>query len=92
MTAASGAVGQLVCQLAKHEGLKVIASVGDDKKLEYLQKELGIEASFNYKKEDTASALARLAPDGLDIYYVSESSIARQRLTTKLGQCRWRGS
>ena len=71
VTAASGAVGQLVCQLAAHEGLKVIASVGDDKKAEYMRKELGVEATFNYKKESTASALKRLAPDGIDIYYVS---------------------
>lgn len=69
VSAASGAVGQLVVQLAKHEGLNVIGSVGDDKKVEFLQKELGIEKVFNYKKEATADALARLAPDGLDIFY-----------------------
>jgi len=69
ISAASGAVGQIVLQLAKHEGLTVIGSVGDDQKLEYLQKELGCDKAFNYKKEKTADALARLAPDGIDIYY-----------------------
>ncbi|KAF2868678.1 hypothetical protein BDV95DRAFT_499805 [Massariosphaeria phaeospora] len=69
ISAASGAVGQLVGQLAKHEGLKVIGSVGDDKKLDYITKELGFDAGFNYKKEKPADALARLAPKGLDIYY-----------------------
>ncbi|KAF1813692.1 NAD(P)-binding protein [Eremomyces bilateralis CBS 781.70] len=69
ISAASGAVGQLVGQLAKHEGLKVIGSVGDDKKLDFILKDLGFDSGFNYKKEKPAAALARLAPDGIDIYY-----------------------
>jgi len=69
ISAASGAVGQLVGQLAKHEGLKVIGSVGDDKKLEYITKDLGFDSGFNYKKEKPAEALKRLAPNGIDIYY-----------------------
>jgi NADPH-dependent curcumin reductase CurA len=69
ISAASGAVGQLVGQLAKHEGLKVIGSFGDDKKLDFITSELGFDAGFNYKTEKPADALARLAPDGIDIYY-----------------------
>lgn len=69
VSAASGAVGQLVGQLAKHEGLKVIGSVGSDEKLEYITKDLGFDGGFNYKKEKPADALARLAPQGIDIYY-----------------------
>jgi len=69
ISAASGAVGQLVGQLAKHEGLKVIGSVGDDKKLDFIEKELGFDGGFNYKNEKPADALARLAPKGIDIYF-----------------------
>lgn len=69
VSAASGAVGQLVGQLAKHEGLRVIGSVGSDEKLEFILKDLGFDAGFNYKKESPAQALQRLAPEGLDIYY-----------------------
>lgn len=69
VSAASGAVGQIVGQLAKHEGLKVIGSVGDDQKLDFILKELGFDAGFNYKKEKPADALKRLAPKGIDIYY-----------------------
>lgn len=69
VSAASGAVGQLVGQLAKHEGLRVIGSVGDDKKLDFIKTELGFDDGFNYKKEKPADALQRLAPDGIDIYY-----------------------
>ncbi|KAK0118032.1 hypothetical protein ONS95_012342 [Cadophora gregata] len=68
ISAASGAVGQLVGQLAKHDGLKVIGSVGSDEKLEYITEELGFEG-FNYKKEKPLEALQRLAPNGIDIYY-----------------------
>ncbi|KAJ5578580.1 uncharacterized protein N7459_007544 [Penicillium hispanicum] len=69
VSAASGAVGQLVGQLAKHEGLRVIGSVGSDAKLDYILKELGFDGGFNYKNEKPADALARLAPEGVDIYY-----------------------
>lgn len=69
ISAALGAVGQVVGQLAKHEGLKVLGSVGDDKKLDFILNELNFDGGFNYKKEKPADALARLAPDGIDIYY-----------------------
>ncbi|RDW73167.1 hypothetical protein BP6252_07074 [Coleophoma cylindrospora] len=69
ISAASGAVGQIVGQLAKHEGLRVIGSVGDNEKLDFITKELNFDGGFNYKTEKTADALARLAPNGVDIYY-----------------------
>lgn len=69
ISAASGAVGQVVGQLAKREGLIVIGSVGSDEKLDFIQKKLDFDGGFNYKKENPKEALARLAPDGIDIYY-----------------------
>jgi len=69
ISAASGAVGQLVGQLGKHAGLKVIGSVGSDEKLDYIIKELNFDGGFNYKKEKPLDALKRLAPEGIDIYY-----------------------
>ncbi|TVY14160.1 NADP-dependent oxidoreductase RED1 [Lachnellula arida] len=69
ISAASGAVGQLVGQLAKHEDLKVIGSVGSDEKLDYIVKDLNFDGGFNYKKEKPADALKRLAPKGVDIYF-----------------------
>lgn len=88
ISAASGAVGQIVLQLAKHEGLTVIGSVGDDQKLEYLQKELGCDKAFNYKKEKPADALARLAPDGIDIYY---ENVGGETLDAALNALKERG-
>lgn len=69
ISAAAGAVGQMVGQIAVREGLYVIGSVGDDKKLEFITKTLGFHAGFNYKKENIKDAVKRLAPDGIDIYY-----------------------
>lgn len=69
ISAASGAVGQVVGQLAKHEGLTVIGSVGSDEKLDFILKDLKFDHGFNYKKENPAEALTRIAPDGIDIYY-----------------------
>lgn len=69
ISSAAGAVGQLVGQLAKHEGLTVIGSVGSDDKLDFILKELKFDAGFNYKTEKAADALKRLAPKGIDIYY-----------------------
>lgn len=69
VSSAAGAVGQVVGQIAKHEGLRVIGSVGSDEKAEFIVKELGFDAATNYKKESPAEALKRLAPEGIDIYY-----------------------
>ncbi|KAG6001209.1 hypothetical protein E4U54_001138 [Claviceps lovelessii] len=69
VSSAAGAVGQLVGQIALKEGLTVIGSVGSDEKLDFITKELGFDAGFNYKKESPEEALKRLAPKGIDIYY-----------------------
>jgi NADPH-dependent curcumin reductase CurA len=69
ISSAAGAVGQIVGQIAKHEGLKVIGSVGSDDKLNLILNELSFDGGFNYKKEKPSEALKRLALDGIDIYY-----------------------
>ena len=69
ISSAAGAVGQIVGQIAKHEGLKVIGSVGSDDKLNRILNDLHFDGGFNYKKEKASEALTRLAPNGIDIYY-----------------------
>jgi NADPH-dependent curcumin reductase CurA len=70
ISSAAGAVGQIVGQIAKHEGLKVIGSVGSDDKLNRILHDLSFDGGFNYKKEKPSEALKRLAaPNGIDIYY-----------------------
>lgn len=73
ISAASGAVGQIVGQLAKREGLTVIGSVGSQKKLDFIKEKLGFDSGFDYKTEEPEVALRRilgeLGREGLDIYY-----------------------
>lgn len=82
ISAASGAVGQLVGQLAKHENLTVIGSVGSDEKLDFITKDLKFDGGFNYKKEKPSDALKRLAPKGIDIYY---ENVGGEHLDAALG-------
>lgn len=82
ISAASGAVGQMVGQLAKLEGLRTIGSVGSDEKLDYITSTLGFDAGFNYKKERPAEALPRLASEGLDIYF---DNVGGEHLDAALG-------
>ncbi|CAF1203341.1 unnamed protein product [Rotaria sordida] len=67
ITGASGAVGQIVGQLAKREGLTVIGSAGSDDKVKWLQTELNFDHAFNYKTADAKAELAKFDP--LNIYF-----------------------
>jgi NADPH-dependent curcumin reductase CurA len=69
ISSAAGAVGQLVGHLSKREGLTVLGSVGSDEKVDFITNDLGFDGGFNYKTEKPLSALQRLAPHGIDIYY-----------------------
>ena len=69
VSAASGAVGAVVGQIAKLNGCRVIATVGSDEKAEYCSDELRFDAVFNYKTEDVFARIAELAPDGVDVYF-----------------------
>jgi len=66
VSTAAGPVGQVVCQLAKSYGLRVLGSAGSDEKVAFLRDTLGIEA-FNYKTTSTAEELKKFG--GLDIYW-----------------------
>ena len=70
VSAASGAVGQVVGQIAKNMGCHVSGSAGDDDKVAYLLDDLGFDAAFNYKKEDNlTAALQKANPNGIDVYF-----------------------
>ena len=70
VSAASGAVGSVVCQIAKLKGSRVIGSAGSDEKCTWLKEELGVDEAINYKTcGDLTAALAKAAPEGIDIYF-----------------------
>ncbi|KAG8888895.1 hypothetical protein FRB99_004043, partial [Tulasnella sp. 403] len=58
----AGAVGSLVCQLAKASGLRVISSTGSDDKVQYLKDVIGVDVAFNYKKQDLDEVLKEHGP------------------------------
>ena len=69
VSAAAGAVGSMVCQIAKLKGHKVIGSAGGPAKVAFL-KELGVDAAIDYKAvPDLTEALRAAAPDGIDVYF-----------------------
>ena len=61
VTAGAGPVGSAVIQIAKAEGLKVIASAGSEEKVEFL-KSIGADVAFNYKTTNTAEVLEKEGP------------------------------
>jgi NADPH-dependent curcumin reductase CurA len=72
VSAASGAVGAIVCQIAKLKGCYVAGSVGSDAKARYLREELGVDAVVNYKTtENLQQSIAQACPNGIDVYFES---------------------
>ncbi|XP_039133599.1 2-alkenal reductase (NADP(+)-dependent)-like [Dioscorea cayenensis subsp. rotundata] len=70
VSAASGAVGQLVGQFAKLMGCYVVGSAGSDEKVNLLKSKFDFDEAFNYKKEpDLNATLKRHFPEGIDIYF-----------------------
>jgi NADPH-dependent curcumin reductase CurA len=70
VSAASGAVGSIVCQIAKLKGCRVVGSAGSDEKVAWLIEEAGIDAAFNYKKVDHLIAeVGKHCSGGIDVYF-----------------------
>lgn len=70
VSAASGAVGSLVGQLAKREGCRTVGVVGTEEKARYIVDTLGYDAAINYRTADNLRAEIRAAaPDGVDVYF-----------------------
>lgn len=70
VSAASGGVGSVVCQMAKIMGCRVIGSAGGARKVAFLRETLGLDAVIDYKAEPSLTkALAKAAPEGIDVYF-----------------------
>jgi NADPH-dependent curcumin reductase CurA len=69
VSAAAGAVGALVGQIAKIHGCRVVGIAGGAEKCGYIVKELGFDAAIDYKAEDVRAALRTHCPKGIDIYF-----------------------
>jgi NADPH-dependent curcumin reductase CurA len=70
VSAASGAVGGLVGQIAKLKGCRAVGLAGSDAKVAYLTGELGYDAGINYRTTtDLDAALRAACPNGVDVYF-----------------------
>lgn len=69
VSGAAGAVGSTAVQIAKLNGCRVIGIVGSNKKIDYLEKELGIDQGVNYKSGDVKKAIKDACPDGIDVFF-----------------------
>jgi hypothetical protein len=69
VSAASGAVGAVVGQLAKIKGCRAVGIAGSPDKCKYVVEELGFDACINYKTDDLVPALKAACPNGVDIYF-----------------------
>ena len=69
VSAAAGAVGSVVCQIAKLKGHTVIGSAGGAEKVAFL-KSIGVDHVIDYKATpDVVAELAKAAPKGIDVYF-----------------------
>ncbi len=70
ISAASGAVGSIACQIAKIRNCYVVGSSGSDEKIEWLKTHAAIDAAINYNTcDDLPTRLTELFPDGIDVYF-----------------------
>jgi hypothetical protein len=69
VSSAAGGVGQVVGQIGKLKGARVIGIAGGKAKCDYVVNELGFDACIDYKGEDVGAALDALAPGGIDINF-----------------------
>ena len=68
VSAAAGAVGSAVVQIAKARGMTVIGSAGGADKCDYVRS-LGADAVVDYKARPLLKQLAEAAPKGIDVYF-----------------------
>ena len=69
VSAACGAVGQIVGQIAKIKGCRAVGIAGGPEKCRYVVDELGFDAAVDYKREGVRDALRTHCPDRIDVYF-----------------------
>jgi NADPH-dependent curcumin reductase CurA len=94
VSAASGAVGAVACQIAKNKGCRVVGSAGSDEKCAWLEREAGIDKAINYRTAgDLSAALKKAMPEGIDVYFENvggehlNAALANMRLNGRIALC-----
>ena len=88
VSAASGAVGSVVGQIARIKGCRAVGIAGGPEKCRYVREELGFDACVDYKAGNLAADLKAAAPNGIDVYF---ENVGGEILDTVLLQMNLRG-
>jgi len=84
VSAASGAVGAVVGQLAGRAGARVVGIAGGADKCRYVQAELGFGACIDHRAADLGAALDRTCPNGIDVYWENVGGAVQQAVFPRL--------
>ena len=95
VSAASGAVGSVVAQIAKIKGCRVVGIAGGSKKVAYLRDELGLDGAVDYKQGMRAlhKGLKEACPDGVDVLFenvggpVFDTEVAHMNIRGRIVLC-----
>jgi hypothetical protein len=93
VSAAAGAVGSIVGQIAKIKGCRVVGIAGSDAKCRWVVEDLGFDACINYKTQDVGAELDRLCPNGIDVNFenvggdIMDAVMARMNNFSRMPLC-----
>jgi NADPH-dependent curcumin reductase len=93
VSAASGAVGSVVGQLAKIWGARAVGIAGGREKCAYVTDELGFDACIDYKAGNLVAALKEACPNGVEVYFdnvggeILDTVLARMNLFGRVVVC-----
>jgi NADPH-dependent curcumin reductase CurA len=93
VSAASGAVGSVVGQLARLHGTRAVGFAGGAAKCDYVVRELGFDACVDYKSESARAAFAAATPNGVDVVFenvggaVFDMALARMNTGGRVALC-----
>ena len=86
VSAASGAVGSAVGQIANMKGARAVGIAGSPDKCDYVVRALGFDACVNYKTGDLPAALKAACPSGIDVYFENVGGDVLRAVMTLLNQ------
>ena len=84
VSAASGAVGSVVGQLAREYGCFVVGIAGGPEKCSYVKDVLNFDVCIDYKKEDFNEKIIKACPNGIDIYFENVGGIVTRSIAPLL--------
>ena len=93
VSAAAGATGSVVGQIARLKGCRVVGIAGGEEKCRWLFDEARFDAAIDYRSEDVAARLAELCPRGIDVYFdnvggeILDAALARLALKGRVVLC-----